>query len=404
MRVEPLQRRFLVWKIGLGLLALRASLDVFFHEFSESGSFVQLLHKLPCIRDPWMAPCWAIVDFSQYSSSFLDVVVEKKFSDRGFGVRCRFGGRKKSVVKEDAWFIGVHLLVKVLSSGKEIGDSVRMTWNVGQFIVKILEVLDPVGLATSNLLRLAEVLEVLVVSANLNQLCSAEEEGSTTFESKEDRCEFFVMGVVVLFGREETSGVEGDWVNSIVKLLQDDGSEGISRGVGFKDKSFQPVGAAKRRECGTRVLQTLEGLLFAFRPLPLAVLAGEVVQGLRFIREMGDEDSVKVAEAKKDSYILHRGRDRPFHDAFDFGQVHLHLPLTNDDAEVFNFLDVEVALLWFEVEIVFFKFLQNLIHVASMLFLVIFGRDDDIIHVDFNPSLGNFFLEDVVHHRLKCGG
>jgi hypothetical protein len=222
MRVEPLQRRFLVWKVGLGLLAFGASLDVFFHEFSESGSFVQLFHELPCVRDPWMAPCWAIVDFSQCSSSFLDVVVKKKFSDR------RFGGQKKSVVKEDTRFVGIHLLVKVLSSGKEIGDSIRVTRDVGQFIIEVLKVLDPAGLSTSNLLWLAEVLEVLVVGSDLNWLCSTKKEGSTTLESEQDGCEFLVMGVVVLFCGEETSGVEGDWVNSIVKLLRDDGSEGVS--------------------------------------------------------------------------------------------------------------------------------------------------------------------------------
>jgi hypothetical protein len=72
-----------------------------------------------------MAPCWAIVDLSQHGSSFLDVVVEKKFSDRQFGVR------KKGVVKEDTWFVGIHLLVKVLSLRKEIGDGVRVTRDVG---------------------------------------------------------------------------------------------------------------------------------------------------------------------------------------------------------------------------------------------------------------------------------
>jgi hypothetical protein len=141
-----------------------------------------------------MAPCWAIMDFSQYSSSFLDVIVKKKFLDR------RFGGRKKGVVKEDTRFVGIHLLVKVLSSGKEIGDSVRVTRDVGQFIVEVLKVLDPAGLSTSNLLRLAKILEILVIGLNLNRLCSTEKEGSTTFESKQDGCEFLVVGVVVLFG------------------------------------------------------------------------------------------------------------------------------------------------------------------------------------------------------------
>ena len=144
-----------------------------------------------------MAPCWAIVDFSQHGSSFLDVVVEKKFSDRRFGVR---GGRKKGVVKEDTRLVGIHLLVKVLSSRKEIGDSIRVTRNVGQFVVEVLEVLDPAGLAASDLLRLAEVLEILVVGSDLNRLCSSKEEGLTTLESEQDSCEFLVMGVVVLFG------------------------------------------------------------------------------------------------------------------------------------------------------------------------------------------------------------
>jgi hypothetical protein len=141
-----------------------------------------------------MAPCWAIVDFSQHGSSFLDVIVKKKFSDRWFGVG------KKGVVKEDTWFVGIHLLVKVLSMGKEIGDSIHVTGNVGQLIIEILKVLDPVGLSTSNLLQLAEILEILVVGMNLDRVRSSEKEGSTTLESEQDGCEFLVMGIVVLFG------------------------------------------------------------------------------------------------------------------------------------------------------------------------------------------------------------
>jgi hypothetical protein len=198
MRVEPLQRRLFVWKIGLGFLAFRASFDVFFHELSESRSFIRLLHKLPGVRDSWMAPCLAVVDFSQHSLSFLNVIVEKEFSDR-------FGVRKKGVVKEDTWFIGIHLLVKVLSSGKEIGDGIHVTRDVGQFIIEILQVLDPAGLMASNLLRLAEVLEVFMVGANLDQLCCTKKEGSTTLKPEQDSCKFLVMGVIVLFGREETT-------------------------------------------------------------------------------------------------------------------------------------------------------------------------------------------------------
>jgi hypothetical protein len=198
MHVKPLERHLFVWEIGLGFLALGASFDIFFHKFSESGSFIQLLHELPCVQDPWMAPCWTIVDFSQHSSSFLNVIIEKKFSD------CWFGVRKKGVVKEDTRFVGIHLLVKVLSSGKEIGNSVGVSRNVGRFIVEILEIFDPTSLMAGDLLGLAEVLEVLVVSMNFHRVCCSKEQGVTTLKPKEDCGKLFVMGVIVLFCREET--------------------------------------------------------------------------------------------------------------------------------------------------------------------------------------------------------
>jgi hypothetical protein len=125
-----------------------------------------------------MAPCWAVVDFSQHSSSFLDVIVEKKFSN------CWFGGGKRGVIKEDMRFVGIHLLVKVLSLRKEVGNGVRVSGDVRQFIVEVLEVLDLVGLSTSNLLWLAEVLEILVIGVDLDRVCSAKEERLTTFESE----------------------------------------------------------------------------------------------------------------------------------------------------------------------------------------------------------------------------
>jgi hypothetical protein len=162
MRVKPLQRCFSVWKTGLGFLALGASLDIFFHKFLESGSFVQLLYELPCIQDPWMASCRAIMDFSQHSLSFLDVIFKKEFSDHQFGVQ------KKSVIKEDTQFVSIHLLVKVLLSEKEISDGVGISRNMSQFVVEILEVFDPMCLMTGDLLGLTKVLEVLVVHMNLN--------------------------------------------------------------------------------------------------------------------------------------------------------------------------------------------------------------------------------------------
>jgi hypothetical protein len=145
-----------------------------------------------------MASCRAVVDFSQHGLSFLNVVFEKKFSDH-----C-FGGGKESVVKEDTQFIGIHLLVKVLLSREEIGNGVGIAQDMGQFVIEILEIFDPPCLATSNLLGLMKVLKILVVSANVNRVCSAQEQRAATFEPEDYGGKFFVMGVVVLFSGEET--------------------------------------------------------------------------------------------------------------------------------------------------------------------------------------------------------
>jgi hypothetical protein len=116
-----------------------------------------------------MASCRAIVDFSQHSSSFLNVIFEEKFLDR------RFGCRKKGVIKEDMQFISIHLLVKVFSAGEKISNSVGIPRDVGKFIAKVLEIFNPMSLAASNLLGLAEVLKILVVSINFNRMGGAKE-------------------------------------------------------------------------------------------------------------------------------------------------------------------------------------------------------------------------------------
>jgi hypothetical protein len=99
-----------------------------------------------------------------------------------------------------------------------------VTGDVRQFVVKVLEVFDPMGLLTSNLLWLMEILEILVISADLDGVHGSKEKGTATFEPKENGSEFLVVGIVILFGRKEASGMEGDGVNPVIKFLRDDGS------------------------------------------------------------------------------------------------------------------------------------------------------------------------------------
>jgi hypothetical protein len=51
-----------------------------------------------------------------------------------------------------------------------------------------------------------------------------------------------------------------------------------------------------------------------------------------------------------------------------------------------------------------FDFLEDLVHSLLVYDFVICGGYDEIIHVDFQPPLCNFFSENVVHHCLKGRG
>ena len=66
--------------------------------------------------------------------------------------------------------IRIHPLVKVLTVGEEVGNSVRGSGNVFQRIIEILEEFYPPGLPSHNLLRFAEILEVLMVCEDSNRM------------------------------------------------------------------------------------------------------------------------------------------------------------------------------------------------------------------------------------------
>ena len=52
----------------------------------------------------------------------------------------------------------------------------------------------------------------------------------------------------------------------------------------------------------------------------------------------------------------------------------------------------------------FAEFLKELADSLVVEFFVVSRGYDGVIHIDAEPSLGNFVLKDVVHHRLKCSG
>ncbi len=129
----------------------------------------------------------------------------------------------------------------------------------------------------------------------------------------------------------------------------------------------------------------------------------EIIQRSCYCGEIGNEAAIEIAESKETSDILNHGRSWPFHDSLDFDWIHFDLPLANDHSQVFDLLFVEGAFLRFEEEVMHFYFVEDSINSLLVYLFVVFRCDDKIIHIDFQPSLGNFFTKDVVHHGLKGG-
>jgi DNA-directed RNA polymerase specialized sigma54-like protein len=73
---------------------------------------------------------------------------------------------------------------------------------VFQRIIKVLQELDPSGLAARDFLWLAEVLEILVVGADTNRMLSTKEERAATFEAKDHAQQFLIVCIVVGFCRK----------------------------------------------------------------------------------------------------------------------------------------------------------------------------------------------------------
>ena len=129
----------------------------------------------------------------------MTVVGEEGFI-RYEGVGGRRGG-KKMIGERYAREIRIHPLVKVFSPRQEVGDRIRGSSNVFQRIIEILKEFDPPGLSARDFLRLAEILQVLVVREDADRVLCAKEEGVPALEAEHYTRELAVVDVVVSFSR-----------------------------------------------------------------------------------------------------------------------------------------------------------------------------------------------------------
>jgi hypothetical protein len=75
----------------------------------------------------------------------------------------------------------------------------------------------------------------------------------------------------------------------------------------------------------------------------------------------------------------------------------------DDKAEVINRVFQEGALFGFEEELVILALGKDSSEVG-LIFSDGVSSDQEIIHIDVEPSFINFLTEDLVHHGLECGG
>src|SRR5258708_19666481 len=143
-----------------------------------------------------------------------------------------------------------------------------MSGDVIETVVEILEEFHPLGLASCDFLWLTEILEVFVICADHDGMISAKEIQATTFEAVYNGCHFFIMDVIVLFRREESSRVECNWVSSICEFLANDDTESEIGCVSIHKELFRPIWGSENWIGATYVFYCVKAGLFVCSPFP----------------------------------------------------------------------------------------------------------------------------------------
>lgn len=194
------------------------------------------------------------------------------------------------------------------------------------------QIKGPAGLPAVQLVRLAEVLQVLVVSPNVDVVWRALEVVTPIGERADDSEEFLIVDLVVPLSFGERLRKEGDGVpNTGGILLREDGAGGEIRGVGLETEGFRVIGHEEYGLGGEQMPEAVESYLTSRCPDKLKALLREVVQRPSDSGEVPDEPSVVIGEAQEGLDVLHGGGDRPFGNATKLHRIHPERILGDDD-------------------------------------------------------------------------
>ena len=149
------------------------------------------------------------------------------------------------------------------------------------------------------------------------------------------------------------------------------------------------------------LFELIKGLLTSGGPVPVVVLLHEVKERAGDSGIVRNKLTVKVSKAKKGLHILDLCWSQPSSNAVEFDRVHGELTGFHDHSEVFDFRDVKLALLKLQVKVEFCHSLENSAGSFSMGDRVRRGNEE-VIHIDDQPSFSNHVSEQVIHESLEC--
>ena len=145
-------------------------------------------------------------------------------------------------------------------------------------VVVVRQQLQPAHLSSIENTRLCEILEILVVSEDLNWKFRSLEPVLPILESLHNRESLLIWYSVVMFGWVHRFRHEANWMVLIIcLLLGQDGSVSVIRCIGFHSELSIQVGVNENRSLTNSPFQEFEGAMLVFSPLPGLVLLEEIM-------------------------------------------------------------------------------------------------------------------------------
>src|SRR5712671_5911637 len=312
---------------------------------------------------------------------------------------------KELAVEEGSGFVvrRKHPLFMVWTPGQSIGliEGTRLV-DDGKIILG--EEKRPSSLTVGEFLLCSEVGEVIVVGPYFKGFRMTLKVMAESFEGANDSKEFFVVDVVVEFGRLHGLGEESNRVPAVEKVgLFKNGTESEVTSIGDDTKRKGRIREGKDWGDGKGVNEGAKGRFLGRGPNVGDVFLCESKERVCNLGIVLDEATVKVAKAKEGLEFLNGLWLRPFGDTGNLGRVHGDGSFRNDDAEIFDRSLVKRAFLGFEEEVVFLEAGEDVVGKGVKEWQ---GgvEEENIIKVDNEMAFIDKVREDGVHKGLESRG